>query len=183
MKKLLILLFIGLITITGCSSIKVSNKSKMDDNDKFSLEYNVSKKNPFKYARVHDVIDLLNDGTGIVYFADSDDEKSLYYTELILDTLNTSEINEVYYYNPSNIKENNTKNYKEIISILRNYLPEDDDSNVYLDMPNLFFVKDGKVIGHTYIDSKYDMDDLLEEKVKKKLIKELKNVITKFKSA
>ena len=183
MKKLLILLFIGLITITGCSSIKVSNKSKMDDNDKFSLEYNVSKKNPFKYARVHDVIDLLNDGTGIVYFADSDDEKSLYYTELILDTLNTSEINEVYYYNPSNIKENNTKNYKEIISILRDYLPEDDDSNVYLDMPNLFFVKDGKVIGHTYIDSKYDMDDLLEEKIKKKLIKELKNIINKFKSA
>ena len=125
MKKLLILLFISLITITGCSSIKVSNKSKMDDNDKFSLEYNVSKKNPFKYARVHDVIDLLNDGTGIVYFADSDDEKSLYYTELILDTLNTSEINEVYYYNPSNIKENNTKNYKEIITILEDYLPED----------------------------------------------------------
>ena len=89
MKKLLILLFISLIIITGCSSVKVSNKSKMDDNDKFSLEYNVSKKNPFKYARVHDVIDLLNDGTGIVYFADSDDEKSLYYTELILDTLNT----------------------------------------------------------------------------------------------
>ena len=183
MKKLLILLFIGLITITGCSSIKVSDKSRMNDNEKFSLEYNVSKKNPFKYARVHDVIDLLNDGTGIVYFADSDDEKSLYYTDLILDTLNSNELNEIYYYNPSNIKENNTKNYKEIISILRDYLPEDDDSNVYLDMPNLFFVKDGKVIGHTYIDSKYDMDDLLEEKVKKRLIKELKNVITKFKSA
>jgi len=183
MKKLLILLFIGLITITGCSSIKVSDKSRMDDNEKFSLEYNVSKKNPFKYARVHDVIDLLNDGTGIVYFADSDDEKSLYYTDLILDTLNSNELNEIYYYNPSNIKENNTKNYKEIVSILRDYLPEDGDSNIYLDLPNLFFVKNGKVIGHTYIDSKYDMDDLLEDKTKKKLIKELKNVITKFKSA
>lgn len=183
MKKLLILLFIGLITITGCSSIKVSDKSRMDDNEKFSVEYNVSKNNPFKYARVHDVIDLLNDGTGIVYFADSDDEKSLYYTELILDTLNSNELNEIYYYNPSNIKDNNTKNYKEIVTIIEDYLPEDENSNVYLDIPNLFFVKNGKIIGHTHIDSKYDMDDLLEEKVKKKLIKELKNVITKFKSA
>ncbi len=183
MKKLLILLFISLITITGCSSIKVSNKNRMDDSDKFSVEYNVSKNNPFKYARVHDVIDLLEDGTGIVYFADSDDEKSLYYTELILDTLNTSELDVIYYYNPRNIKENNTKNYKEIVSILEDYLPEDEDSNAYLDMPNLFFVKSGKVIGHTYIDSKYDMDDLLEEKTKKKLIKELKKVIEDFKSA
>ena len=38
MKKLLILLFISLIIITGCSSIKVSNKSRMDDNEKFSVE-------------------------------------------------------------------------------------------------------------------------------------------------
>ena len=37
MKKLLILLFISLITITGCSSIKVSNKTRMDDNEKFSV--------------------------------------------------------------------------------------------------------------------------------------------------
>ncbi len=182
MKKLLILLFIGLITITGCSSINVSDKSRMDDNEKFSVEYNVSKNNPFKYARVHDVIDLLNDGTGIVYFADSDDEKSLYYTELILDTLNSNELNEIYYYNPSNIKDNNTKNYKEIVTIIEDYLPEDENSNVYLDIPNLFFVKNGKIIGHTHIDSKYDMDDLLEEKEKKKLIKELKKVIEDYKS-
>lgn len=183
MKKLLILLFVIIIGVTGCSSIKVSNKNKMDDNEKFSVEYNVSKNNPFKYARVHDVIDLLEDGSGIVYFADSDDEKSQYYTELILDTLNSSDLDEINYYNPSNIKENNTKNYKEIVSILKDYLPEDENSNVYLDIPNLIFVKDGKIIGHTYIDSKYDMDDLLEEKTKKKLIKELKKVIEDFKSA
>ena len=183
MKKLLILLFISLIIVTGCSSIKVRNKSQMNDSEKFSVEYNVLKNNPFKYARVHDVIDLLNDGTGIVYFADSDDEKSLYYTELILDTLNSSELGEIYYYNPSNIKENNTKNYKEIVNILKDYLPEDDDSNPYLDIPNLFFVKEGKIIGHTYIDSKYDMDDLLEDKQKKKLIKELKKLIEDYKSA
>ena len=48
---------------------------------------------------------------------------------------------------------------------------------------NLFFVKNGKIIGHTHIDSKYDMDDLLEEKEKKKLIKELKKVIEDYKSA
>ena len=62
-------------------------------------------------------------------------------------------------------------------------MPEDNDSNVYLDIPNLIFVKNGKIIGHTYIDSKYDMDDLLEEKAKKKLIKELKKVIEDYKSA
>ena len=83
MKKLIIVLLPILIVICACS-IKVEKDNKGTDYNKFSKEYDIEQDNPFKYAKINDILDIYEDGTGIIYFANSDDEVSIKFTGIIL---------------------------------------------------------------------------------------------------
>ena len=68
MKKVVFLLLVGLVLITsGCSVKKTADISNAE---RFAAEYSVSKDNPFVYASVDEVLEVLKSGTGIIFFVE-----------------------------------------------------------------------------------------------------------------
>ncbi len=177
MKKLSILLI--LLLITGCSVQKVD---KVEDEDKFAIEYSLKTSHHFNYSKIHDIFDILDGETGIVYFANSDEEKSIIYTQVINDIFNDLKVDKINYYNPSNIKNNNTKYYRELLNFLGDKVEKDDNENPSLDVPSLYFVKKGSIIGYMS-SNKYSVDSLIKNKTKKKLKKEINKYLKEYKSA
>lgn len=73
MKKVVVCLIIMLLFTTGCSIKKVQELSNAE---KFAKEFEISSKNPFVYTNIDYVLNLLENGTGIIFFATSDYEGS-----------------------------------------------------------------------------------------------------------
>ena len=80
MKKLSILLI--LVLVCACT---VRKEEKVKDEDKFSVEYSIEDGHIFEYSKINDILDIFSDGTGIVYFANSDDEISIEFTSIVND--------------------------------------------------------------------------------------------------
>ena len=178
MKKLSILL-LTILLVTGCSVTKID---KVEDEDKFALEYSIKANHIFEYSKIHDIFDIFDDGTGIIYFADSDQEKSLLYTKDINDIFKDLKVNKINYYNPSKIKNNNTKYYRELVNYADEFVGEDEDGNDTLEIPSIYFVKDGEIVSYLN-SSEYSVDSLVKKKTKKKIKKEIEESLEKYKSA
>ena len=178
MKKLSILI-ISLFLITACSVEKID---KIEDEDKFAIEYSITANHKFEYAKIHDIFDMFEDGNGIVYFANSDDERSIIYTKDINEIFDDLKVDKISYYNPSNIKNNNTKYYRELLNVVGENVGIDEDSNPSLEIPSLYFIKNGEIIGYVS-SSKYSVDSLLKKKTKNKIKNEIKEILEEYESA
>jgi len=177
MKKLLIVLLPILIIVCACS-IKVEKDNKGTDYNKFAKEYDIEQKNPFVYAKVNDILDIYEDGTGIIYFANSDDELSIKFTSVIYKVFNDNNIKTIYYYNPINIMTNNTKYYQKILEYSNVY-----EQNTKLIIPSIYFVKDGKIVKYYRLKDDCQIDCLLKKKNQTENKKEIKLLIENYQSA
>ena len=54
---------------------------------------------------------------------------------------------DVYYYDPVVIRDNKDYKYNELLGLLEGYLNKNNDED-YLYLPDIYFVKEGKIIGH-----------------------------------
>lgn len=170
MKKLLFLLVVGLILVTGCS---IKKTTELSNSEKFAAEYSVSKDNPFVYATIDEVLQILKEGTGIIFFGNSDCEWCVASAEILNEAFNYKNVSKVYYYNPKNIRDNQTKEYKQLIELLGQSLEKDEKEKSYLYLPDIYFVKNGKIIGHN--NDAATMDGTVEEALTQENKKELKN--------
>ena len=98
-KKLLLLLLITMIFVSGCSIKKVEDLSPAE---KFSKEYSVPKDNAFKYISIDEVLKIIREGTGIIFFGNSDSELSTKTVKLFSEAIKDRKLKDVvfYYYNP-----------------------------------------------------------------------------------
>ena len=172
MKKVVFLLvvFIGVLFISGC---EVKKTEEVTDAERFATEFSVSNNNPFKYTNISKVLDIFEDGTGIIFFADSDCEWCTSTAKIFTEALNYKNVSKAYYYNPKNIRDKNTKSYKKLVNILEEYLEKDDEDKPYMYLPDIYFVKNGKIIGHN--NDTATMGGTVDEALTKKTRKELKN--------
>lgn len=151
-KKFLIsLILIGILLLV---SIYISTQ----DNLRFKLDYEVynyisfengkkivtkiTSKNNIKYVEQEDLEKVLTTGTSIIYFGYSTCPWCRNIVAPLIDVTNENDFKNLYYVN---VKEINTK---EIMPILEEYLEEDDDGNKRLYVPDVYFIKDGKIITH-----------------------------------
>ncbi len=196
MKKVIIILTM-LLLITGCQqfsfeetsdSIKFKeeyeqlNNQKSANNNEY-LKLNISSKNPFQYLPDDEVIKFLEEGTGIIYFGLPTCPYCRSTLEPLIEFAKNNKLNTIYYYNPEQIRKDNSAEYQKIVEILKAFLKtdtvnqsEDDidfDPNLKrLLMPDVYFVNKGRIVSH-YAESKY----------KTKLDKnQLKEVIGKYQS-
>ena len=169
-KKLLLLLLIIMVFVSGCSIKKVE---EMSPSEKFSKEYAVPKENAFKYISIDEVLEILNNGTGIIFFGNSDNEVSTKTVKIFSEAIKDSKFDEVkvYYYNPVVIRDNNTTKYMELVRLLSGYLEINDKDEEYLYLPDIYFIRDGKIIEHNNDvalnptdDSAYENDSKLKDK-------------------
>lgn len=148
MKKL-VYIVLSVLLLTGCS---VTPIEELNDNGKrFSEEYsiiNVDNNNPMVYKTDEEIIKILKSGTGIIYFGFPECPWCQAAIPVLLEAADELKIDEIYYFNPKEIRTDNTDTYKEIVKLLGENLKLDENGNPRLSVPDVYFVSGGKIVGH-----------------------------------
>lgn len=141
-QNIILILFGTILIILGIIFI-YDNKNSV----KFKKEYiKASKNNKFVYKTEEEIINILEKGTGIIYFGFPECPWCQEYIKYLDDISNKSNIKEVYYLNIFEIRKNNTDEYKKIVNLLKDYLDKDENNNPRIFVPHVVAVKDGKII-------------------------------------
>lgn len=117
------------------------------DGERFNGDYNeIPRNNPFIYLNSTELIELLNNGSGIIFMGNYENEWSQEYAKYLYELLKDTEVEKVYYYDVKKVKLLKNRNYYDIIRALEGNLIETDDSDNNLFSPSLYIVKDGEVV-------------------------------------
>ena len=155
MKNKGIIITMGIIIVILVAIIiflLVGNKNEeqtvKSDAEKFSEEYTlVDKDNKFRYANIDEVIDTLEDGTGVVYLGFPECKWCQQYTVYLNELAKDRNIPEIMYYNIREDRQDNTKKYQTIVNLLKDYLPEDEEGNPRVYVPAVIFMSNGEILG------------------------------------
>lgn len=183
MKKtfLWILVAFLFITVTGCTSknsdaIKFKKEyeslnGKKGYGDNVNPEVKIDKKNAIKYADADEIIDILDNGTGIIYFGYPECPWCRNAIPVLLEAASELNVENVYYMNLKDERDTievledgtlkttkeGTEGYKKLLTrldaVLNEYVLEDLNGNevktgekrIYV--PLVVFVREGKVVG------------------------------------
>lgn len=125
------------------------NTKKISDAEKFKKEYpSVSKENIFMYSNTTEVINILKNGTGVIFFAFPECKYCETYASILNETAKETGIDKIYYLNILNDRKSETKDYITITNLLKDYIICDDEGNKRIYSPDVTIVKNGKIIGH-----------------------------------
>ena len=187
MKKKVLFIALGLIVLIGIGlgiffGVKAYREANMTDAEKFAREYTeVSEDNVFVYRNIDEIIQIMEEGTGVVYLGFPECPWCQAYVKYLDETAKEMGIEEVYYFNIKEDREENTKEYKKIVELLSERLQKDDEGNKRVYVPNVSFHAEGKLVGNnceTSLDTK-DLDDP-EEYWTEEEVKDLKASLTKY---
>ena len=144
---IIIVILIGIIIFLLVGNNK-EEETVLSDAARFSQEYTlVDKNNKFVYSDIDEIIDILEDGTGIVYLGFPECKWCQQYVVYLNEVAKDRGISKIYYYNIREDREKNTKDYQKIVSLLKEYLEEDEDGNPRVYVPAVTFMSNGKVLG------------------------------------
>ena len=144
---IIIVILIGIIIFLLVGNNK-EEETVLSDAARFSQEYTlVDENNKFVYADIDEVIDILEDGTGIVYLGFPECKWCQQYVVYLNEVAKDRGISKIYYYNIREDREKNTKDYQKIVSLLKDYLEEDEDGNPRVYVPAVTFMSNGKILG------------------------------------
>ena len=144
---IIIVILIGVIIFLLVGNNK-EEETVLSDAARFSQEYTlVDENNKFVYSDIDEVIDILEDGTGIVYLGFPECKWCQQYVVYLNEIAKDRGISKIYYYNIREDREKNTKDYQKIVSLLKEYLEEDEDGNPRVYVPAVTFMSNGKILG------------------------------------
>ena len=146
-KKIRYIVFGVLLILLLLISVYFIFIKKENDNIKFSKEYNsVTKENIFVYKTKEEILNILEHGTGIVYFGYPECPWCMAYVPLLNEIAMNEGIEKMYYYNIKEDRKNNTEFYQKVVNILNDYLDYDQEGKKRIFVPNVTFVKNGEII-------------------------------------
>lgn len=179
MRKVVFITILFVLFLSGCS---VKKTEEISSAERFAAEYSIDRENPFEYATIDEVLQILTEGTGIIFFSNSDCEWCVESTKILNQALKYKNVGKVYYYNPKKIREANTKKYQELLKILEEYLERNEQEEPYLYLPDVYFVKEGKIIGHNNDTATMSgtVDEALTKEVKKELKEKYLELISEY---
>ena len=122
--------------------------NEITDAQKFATEYTlVPDDNVFVYASIDEIIDTLENETGIVYLGFPECKWCGQYVFYLNEVAKENNISKIYYYNIQEDRSNNTKNYQKIVSLLEEYLTDDEEGNPRIYVPAVIFMNNGEIVG------------------------------------
>ena len=172
MKKLLkVAIFAILIVLFiyfGTRDYKIEKKKKIDEKNASSIllddGYLFTEIN---HSKVLNKISSKNDA--IIYFCIDGNELCTKYGLLIDEVFKTFDVNEIYYYDIKEDRENNNGTYQKILTYLTDYLITDDLGEQDLHAPSLLFIKNGNIYAFddelSIIHGAIDIDKIWNEEV------------------
>lgn len=136
-----------LVAILVVILVKPAKKESTDAN-KFIEEYTqVDKNNVYVYRSIDEIINILEKGTGIVYLGFPECQWCQRYTKYLNEVALDLGLSKIYYYNIREDRKNNTKNYQKLVSILEEYLQNDEEGNKRIYAPSIIALKKGEIVG------------------------------------
>lgn len=181
-KKLMVVIDILLGAIlVGIMTFGIYQYLK-SDGEKFKAEYealnnenvniNISKNNPIKYVTLDEVFDIIQNKTGVIYFGFPGCPWCRNMIPVLFEVAKNNNIDTIYYFNPRNVKKSDNDEYNKLKEILNEYLSEDENGQKVLYVPDVYFIKDGKIVGHHLgtVDSQADPTISLTEEEKNELL-------------
>ncbi len=201
MKKLLIGLLCLVVIIgisTSCTLTPIEDVPS-DDETTFKNEYeslngerldvSIPEKNKMKYATAEEVLALLEDGTGVIYFGFPECPWCRNMVSVLIESALDTELENILYFNALSIRdtkhldENGTivtdhegsSEYYELLeklsSVLGPYEGLNDDTIKRLYFPTVVFVKEGTIVGSHIgtLDSQSDPSIVLDTDQKEEL--------------
>lgn len=121
-------------------------KQKLSDSESFAKEYGISKDNLFAYQSAKEIQEIMNTGSGIIFFAFPENEWSASYANILNIAGKEANMKTIYYYNFKNDRSLNNHYYNNIVSKLEAYLPVMDTHVYNLCAPSMILVKNGAVL-------------------------------------
>lgn len=117
------------------------------DGERFNGDYDeIPRNNPFIYLNSTELIELLNNGSGIVFMGNKENIWSKSYAKYLYEIASDIDVEKIYYYDVKKVKLLKNRNYYNIIKALEGKLIETDDSVNNLFSPSLYIIKDGEVV-------------------------------------
>lgn len=181
-KKLMVVIDILLgVILVGVMTFGIYQYLK-SDGEKFKAEYealnnenvniNISKNNPIKYVTLDEVFDIIQNKTGVIYFGFPGCPWCRNMIPVLFEAAKNNNIDTIYYFNPRNVKKSDNDEYNKLKEILNEYLSEDENGQKVLYVPDVYFIKDGKIVGHHLgtVDSQEEPTISLTEEEKNELL-------------
>lgn len=191
-KKVFIILTIFLILLGICCFCLYQNDEicfKLSYEYINMLEYNNGKKikvsipndNRIKYLNEEEVLSYLKEKTGIFYFGYNSCPWCRNIVPVLIDTVKKNNIDTIYYIDTHKLDLSNIK--KELFEILGDNLRLDEDGEKVLAVPDVYFIKDGNIIGHHLgaVDSYHNPYNKMTNKQKEELKDIYQNLIEEMK--
>lgn len=159
-KKFIIYAGIGIIVLGLIIFLIIHNvKNNIPDNEKFANEYTeVGKNNVFVYRNTDEIIKILEGGTGIVYLGFPECPWCQAYVPMLNEVAKEEGVEKIYYFNIREDRQENTKDYQKIVKLVKNFLMKDDEGNERIFVPDIYAIKDGKILSHNNETSVVDSD-------------------------
>ena len=139
-------------------NLKNNDNNEISDAVKFSLEYeNVGENNVFVYSDIDEIINILENETGIVYLGFPECQWCQQYVVYLNEVAKSRNISTIHYYNIKEDRANNSSNYLKLVDIVKEYLQKDEDGNPRIYVPAVIFVSNGNILG---FDDETSLDTL-----------------------
>lgn len=146
------------------------------------IEISVPVDNRMKYVSEDELLDLFEDGTGVLYFGYNTCPWCRNAVPVLIDTVKKNDIDTIYYADLHKLDMDSIRS--KLYEILDSYLRDDGEGKKVLAVPDVYFIKNGKIIGHHIgtVDSyKNPYDGMSKKQVKElseiyyELIKEMES--------
>lgn len=122
-------------------------QTNVTDNVRFATEYkDISKNNVFKFVGEHEVMDILNGKSGIIFMGFPSNMWCHYYADYLNEVAISNNISEIYYYDFKRDRSLNNATYLSIVKKIKDYLNYDDVGNMDIQAPTIIIVKNGNVL-------------------------------------
>ena len=157
----------------------------ISDNERFFKDYNsVGIDNVYKYISAKEALELFKSDEAIIFFGFKECTWCQSYAPILNNYAKENNVEAIYYCDIKQDRANDTEQYKALVNLLSTYLEKDKNGNKRIYVPDVYFVKDGKIVGHNNDTSMQEGTDTAEyylqngEQLKEK-INELFNKIGK----
>ena len=190
-NKILILIIIGIFVLAGAiyystqPAFKIplpQVSKKLKDAEKFKEEYSeVSTQNKFVYKSLEEIIEILENGTGLIYFGFPECPWCQKYVVYLDEISREMDYDELYYFNIREARAENTTEYQKVVSLIGDSLDKDDEGNPRIFVPEVVAVKEGIIVGRDNTTSLNTKEDgTPEEWWQEERVEEIKEKLKDF---
>ena len=117
--------------------------------NKISKAYGLDSKTVvYESANIDEVINIISNKYGIIFMCTPETKWCKKYAELLNEVAIEKDVDKIYYLNIKNERSMNTNKYQKLVNQLEDVLFTDDTGNKRIYMPEVVFVRDGKIIAH-----------------------------------